>query len=340
MSRKPIAVLVADAHIHPHAQFNEIDAHGNSSRVIAGVNALRHPMKASKDNDVPLFILGDLLHTKDAVPAQVLAPMRCLFENFECTPEDTVILAGNHERPDRWSEHTTLDWLRPYASIVTEPWVYTRKEMVACIDFYCLPWHPHPTQTQEILRYILQTRGAQSPTHLRVLLGHGTVNGAMTDSGVRLKNPEITPETLWLGSFNISFWGDIHKHQQIAPNAWYVGALMQNTFGERDNPAGYVVLYSDLSWERVLIDAPKFKYVEENHPAQIARTADGAIVYARASDNAVITRVYAEHSATRLNLAGKGLRDAIAEYANKFPPPPGVTLDEIVLLVEQGMAQA
>ena len=335
---KPVAVLVADAHIHPHQQFNTVDADGNSSRVMAGVAALNEALTFATDNQAHVFILGDLLHAKDAVPAQVIKPLVHLFEKHKKKGLTAHFLLGNHERPDRWSEHNTLAWLGVYGRIVTITEVFTWTPQ---IDVYLFPFHNQVPEQCERLRKLVSARSQERPEKIRILLGHGTVDGAMADTGVRLSNPELTPAALWLASFNLSFWGDIHKPQQIAPNAWYVGALMQNNWGERDNPPGFVVLNDDLTFAWMPVkSAPLFK-LSDSAEKKIELDSGGApVAYLRPNAETVAARAMEACGEVRLPILGDNLRDAVEAYMRVVPPPESITINDVVPLIERSLEEA
>ncbi len=326
LAKPVLCTITADVHVHPHAQFNTYDEYGNSSRVgwaIAALDkiALHTPPGAT------MWILGDLLHTKDAVPTEVFKPLAACLDKIKKGGVYTQIIPGNHEKPDNFSDFTTLDWISAAGLGIVRKDVSV--QTIGGVAFFTLPWFPSMAEPLNRLREAVRAFAAEDPNRLRVLLGHGTIQGCVSDNGHPIEHAEITAQSAWFAAFNLVFFGDIHKHQQVAPNAWYVGAPLQRTFGERNNEPGFVVIYEDLTWERIpLSGLPLFSYNDEGRSGAdvaIDENGDDVIVYTRPSDAAIVQRAGDAMPPARLAVDLRDLRAMAEKYIQAFPPPPGVT---------------
>lgn len=335
---KPIAVLVADAHCHPHRDFNTYDDTGASSRVMLTVEALKVAFTYAKEHNCPLISLGDLLHVKTHVPVEVVRPLLNLFHHT-MDPPPVWLLVGNHERPDRFSRENTLWWLQatsewrgPNVTVVNEP--CSTPHILPGIMTYWLPWEADQHAAQERLRELLMAADPDTP---RVLFGHGCVDGAKADNGYPLSNPNMTPETLCCASYNAVWFGDLHAHQEFAPNGRYVGALIPQNFGERNNPSGFVVLFDDLSWQRMPVPAPRWVYHDQGDVAAQSTVTEIGVEFSRADPQAVAQAVMAaEPKAPAVNIDLTSIDSMLGGYIETNPLPEGVTYE----LVRQFLIQA
>lgn len=334
MTKRIRDVFIADVHCHPFQEFNEWTPEGQSSRVLVTCAAIQEAVDLAVKHCATLWCLGDLLHSKQQVPAHVFAPLR---EALHRSPR-VQLLVGNHERPDHYSDVNTLEWLaasdesRLRRVIGSETVLLDRGVL-----YFCLPYRKDPKGSLEWLQTTLADYATRLPDTPRILLGHGTVHGAKADNGSTLHNPNLPLEALLLPSFNLSFWGDIHKHQQIASNAWYVGALLQQNAGERTNPPGFIVLYEDFSWERVPVNAPQFVYAGTE--VTIQTSDQGVTQFIKPSPEKVAAAVVAD--APRLDMDTTSLHSMVKAYTEKYPPgSANITADHITQAVQACLKEA
>lgn len=330
---KPIFVVTADVHIHPHPHGNVYDSQGRSSRVMLTIEALRQPLKMARELNVPLWILGDLLHDKHHVPVEVIKPLLELRAEFRSVQVN--LLVGNHERPDKFSTVNTLSWLDDENQWEVFPDVVKVSAARGEIDVYTMPWYADPTEACALLRQMVSEADQTTP---RILLGHGCVDGALSDNGFKLSNPRLTPDALWLQSFNLVLFGDIHKHQSITENGrgWYVGALHPQNFGERHNPSSFMVVNDDFTFSRITIEGgPVFEYtdtVEQTEPTH-------AYHFVKPSPEAVASASLAGHQGMRLEMDTTDLESMIAAYMTAYPPPTGAgaNVASVVAAVQEAL---
>lgn len=316
---KPIMAVCADVHMHPHAHKNTYDENGQSSRVTLTVRALEEFLGYCSEQDIPGFIAGDLLHDKYAVPVEVLKPLQVLQQNSQ--EVDVTVVVGNHERPDRFSQTTTLSCLRDWVAVGSPDAIHH----VSGVDVYFMPWFPDFEKPCAKLRDMLSQADPNVP---RILIGHGCVDGARSDNGFTLSNPGLTKDMLWLSAFNLTLFGDIHKHQAIdvGMNAWYVGALTPQTFGERHNASGFVVVNDDLSFERIEINSgPRFAYgvnsPDQPLPASVSPAlSDHTETFIKQDPDAAAETALKNHAGMQVDMDPSDLRSMVSAYYQARPP--------------------
>src|SRR5690606_28599986 len=125
------------------------------------------------------------------------------------------------------------------------------------VSVVCLPF-PAPTDNlEEIL-----TRATEDCEHEnRILLGHLDVMGATYPSGGQI---ERGLSQHWFGMFDLCLFGHVHSHQQLAPNAWYVGSPFQQDFTERDQRKFVAILDTatlKLEWVE-MTGFPKYRWIQ------------------------------------------------------------------------------
>jgi len=264
----------------------------------------------------------------------VIDPLIELFKEFEDVP--TMLLVGNHERPDKFSDVCNLGWLdylHPNLTVVREVTVTS----VRGVDIYWLPWTANPESSVARVNTLLQERSAVAPSTPRILLGHGCIDGAIADNGTRLSNPHLPIASLCLPSYNLALFGDIHKAQRIADNAQYVGALHQNRAGEDDNPDGYLLVDDDLMTvtRAGLEGIPRFGKTSLPTAVGHVNTEDGGTLYLRPDETAVIESLAKTMPLVRMQLDLHDLRSMVTKYAALYPPK--VPLEEIQAAVAESV---
>jgi len=94
-----------------------------------------------------------------------------------------------------------------------------------------------------ILRGFTLTEHRAALDHPHVLLAHGSVAGSLlVGEQPRSLAHDITIPLDELRPFDYVALGHIHQHQQVAPNAWYSGSLMRQSFGEQTEDKGFCLV--------------------------------------------------------------------------------------------------
>lgn len=80
----------------------------------------------------------------------------------------------------------------------------------------------------------------------KILVAHQGVVGAKYGNGFVHKSKEdITVDDLCLDFFDLVLLGHFHEHQQIADNAYYIGALTAHDWGDVNAARGYLDIHID-----------------------------------------------------------------------------------------------
>lgn len=170
-----------------------------------------------------------------------------------------IIISGNHDISQNPQDATALACFAGIENV----FVYERpgsryiEIRDAKIKFCCLPY---PTKgrllTQDIARdaapeqvtamindglaAILRSfQLGLLPGELSVLLAHGSVSNAKVGEQPRSLAHDILIPLQECDRFNYVALGHIHQEQQVAPNAWYSGSLMRQSFGEEHEAKGF-----------------------------------------------------------------------------------------------------
>lgn len=170
-----------------------------------------------------------------------------------------IIISGNHDISQNPQDATALECF----SGIENVFVYERpgsryiEIRDAKIKFCCLPY---PTKgrllTQDIARdaspeqvtamvndglaAILRSFQMELlPGERAILLAHGSVSNAQVGEQPRSLAHDILIPLHECDRFNYVALGHIHHPQSVAPNAWYSGSLMRQSFGEEHEEKGF-----------------------------------------------------------------------------------------------------
>lgn len=252
MSR-PVAVLTGDIH------FTYATLEPASSVVSQG-------LALSQKLGVPLVLNGDTLDGKRIIPAEVANRLIELLEPHD--PTMIYVNCGNHDLISEKGEESALNFLHPYAQVVSKansP-VYIEK-----LGSWLVPYFNDSEKLLEFLRSVLA--GAR-------LIMHQGVMGA--EMGHYIKDSTSLPREAFANFRVIS--SHYHKRQDIKcgrPRKGavglfsYLGSPYTITFAEAfDGPKGINVLYDDGTLELVPTGLRRHVIVETT--AQFLDAADGA----------------------------------------------------------------
>lgn len=195
---------------------------------------------------------GDFLDKKNNPPLEVLLTLhRALKQAKEVLGLTVWWLRGNHETPDREAPNTSVMHLfADVAEIIST-------ERVAVIDgtiFYFLPWYPE----REFIRKAEQmaTLAAADSRKAQVLIAHVGLNeGRTSASNIQLPT-KVSVRHLHPDRYDLVLLGDYHMHQQVAENAFYLGAPIPHTFGDEGCRGIWLVDTDDVSMESLAPISP------------------------------------------------------------------------------------
>jgi len=221
--RKPIAVVISDLHFN----INTVD--------IAGA-ALRGAVNKAHMLGVPLVIAGDLNDTKAIIRAEVANSIIEILQSRENVK--IFILEGNHDKINEKGVGHGLNYLRPYSTVIDSP----DTSSYPVVGF--LPYFSDKDKLVEALGAF--KKGS-------ILIMHQGVAGAYMGDYVQDKSALDVDK---LKDFTC-ISGHYHRHQTIG-TLTYIGSPYTVSFGEaNDGGKGFLVLYQDGSFDRVLL--PKLR---------------------------------------------------------------------------------
>lgn len=233
--KKPRAVLISDIHF-------------NLTTYKIAATALKLALNKAEKLKVPLIIAGDLHDTKSNLRSECVDELISILSQAEV---QVRIIPGNHCKTNVNSDDHALNFLQPYADIISQP---------TCVDdLWFIPYQHDPDKLLQTLRYIPEGS---------TIIAHQGVQGAKM--GHYTQDTSSLPREAYKDFRVIS--GHYHQAQDIKcgrPRKGAVGlfSFLGNpftlNFGEaNDGPKGYAVLYKDGSLERIPTNLRKHIVVE------------------------------------------------------------------------------
>lgn len=235
---KPIAVITGDVHFTP-GTLNE------ATEVVCQV------LSKAQELGVPAILNGDTLDSKAIIRAECANALIELLVKFHVK---VYINTGNHDLINEKSKESSLNFLRPYATVIDNP-MYDFN-----LGLFMLPYY----SDSEALKSFLGTKVDKYST----LIMHQGIMGADLGHYVQDKT-SLDPS--WFKYFRV-IASHYHKRQDIvcgelkANNVGlfsYLGNPYSLSFGEaNDGPKGYSILMDDGSLEFVPTNLRKHAIIE------------------------------------------------------------------------------
>lgn len=234
---KPLCAATGDMHFTP-----------SSLELPSAV--LGQMIPVCKRLQIPMLLNGDTLDTKAIIRGECANRLISILEDSEVF---TIINTGNHDLLHQKSKDSSLNFLRPYATVVSKPM------FVDQIDSYVIPYQDSLDTFQAILKDI--------PYYSRVFIHQGIVGA---DLGHYVLDPSAVPKDM-LADYRV-IASHYHKAQDIKCGrprkgavglASYLGTPYTQSFGEaNDPPKGFAVLHDDGTLERIPTHLRKHVIVE------------------------------------------------------------------------------
>lgn len=214
------------------------DIHYNLSTLPIADLALRHAVDKANQLNVPLIVAGDLHDTKANLRGECI---KAMIETFKCSSE-AYILVGNHCRVNERSQEHSLNFLEPYASVVSHMAFLPTKGL------YLIAYQHDPDQMRRLL--------SQIPLGSTIIMHQGVESASMGDY-IQDKSA-ISKEDI--ADFRV-ISGHYHTRQDIKcgrPRKGaigllsYIGNPYTLTYGEANDPEkGFQILNSNGTLEFV-----------------------------------------------------------------------------------------
>jgi len=254
-------VLVsADWHLRNNDGYGKITANGVNDFMKWRVKSVRDMIKKAKKIGAHLIVAGDIIDDRlvDAVTLDYSSKLVSEMASISFS----ILLEGNHGFDGKNNLHTVIKhWqhLSPVnVKIVTEPEVVHHDG----ISYYCIPAISNLNiEFESILKKLLKDI---IPGNKRIAVIHGSVSGALYDSGQEAKTG--VPKALlkkYKNNFNAMVLGDFHRHQKIYKNVWYTGSPLAWSLSDQGQRKGYQII--DLDENKVIFvesKTPKFWSLE------------------------------------------------------------------------------
>lgn len=255
---KPL-IFYADAHVDSYQEFNE-----QGYRLARCLDALRQVWRYAEQVDAEAVIgLGDLLEQKDKIAFSTYNAVSRAFDEAFSIPR--YELAGNHNLIDYLSGETNLVPLSSNLNVINRPGVVEFSGTVLAF----LPYFKNLDDFYDALDSLKnQTAGCKKPV---ILCAHQELDGAVTGTHRYVAAGGVDLDHVFeRAPFSLAVFGHYHKHQVFLDGngrmrAMYLGALLQQEFGEEGNPQ--VFWHYDQrgqTWSPVTVVADEFITVHAN----------------------------------------------------------------------------
>lgn len=248
-------LLFSDLHAHPFKSYSYINEHGINSRLQDALNCIDQIIEYTEQNQIDMVLFGgDLFHIRQSVDTVTLHnTYERLIKLSKLCP--LYMLVGNHDQADKAGKYySTSIFSNPLKmldtvgiSILTDK---NNKKISVC--------HIPFTEDREQIRNIV----GLAPTN-SILLGHLGISGAMLGADFVFPGKEdASLEDLSPDKFLGVFLGHFHMHQKLHDNAWYIGAPLQHTWGDKSQKRGFCVWDSDVPTKFKLVGLKSPKFIE------------------------------------------------------------------------------
>lgn len=241
---KPTAVLISDIHFTP------------ATLALASAS-LQQALDKAFELKVPLILSGDTLDSKAVIRAECANRLIEILSKRPNHAEQVYVIVGNHDLVNEKGSEHSLNFLRPYCTVVQAP-VHVPK-----IGAWLIPYFSDLEALQDFLARLKP--GA-------TIIGHQGVQGA--DMGHYVLDKTSLPVEAFSRVRFIT--GHYHRRQNLGTVS-YIGNPYTLTFGEADHPEkGFQVLMDDGSLEFVSTNLRKHRVIEREWPLMFTALEVGA----------------------------------------------------------------
>jgi len=317
--------ITADLHAHDYTSFARTLPNGMNSRLKRCLDALEQLLNYCRKNGITnIWFLGDLFHARSKIDIAVYTAVYELLKTWRGEGRQKILMAvGNH---DQYLKDGSINSSMPLSELII-PW-----DIPGFIDSedrkFGVSILPYMTPPEKI-RTEIETELNQYPEGMKkILLAHLPISGAVVGSGFHPRE-EATLEDIQADKWDLVLLGHYHRRQRLTDNVWYVGAPIQQDFGDEGNDDGFMVLDTDtLELEAVPIVSERFVTVKSmdevgDHPGGYFVRLEGK-EKAEPAENVhglVCTSPEVPSFAPRIKLSGKTtMEDMMAKYGEHLGP--------------------
>lgn len=210
------------------------DVHMGLSTKVLAEKSLRQGIEKAAELKVPFFISGDLHDTKAIFRGECALILITVLKYAASLGVKVYILIGNHDKINEKSEGHSLEFLRPYATIIDKP----TPVKLSGKFVYAIPYQSTCEAFLEALSDV---------THGSIVFMHQGVRGAFMGE-YAVDKSQVTVEAL---APYTCISGHYHRHQTLG-TLTYIGSPYSVTYAEaKDGPKGFQVVYKDGSMKQV-----------------------------------------------------------------------------------------
>ncbi len=221
--KKPVFIAISDIHFSvPNLELAS--------------KSLQAALSKAEELNIPLIIAGDLNDTKAIIRAEVA---NALIRILKPAKVRVYILEGNHDKVNEKGKEHGLNYLRPYATIIDEPDIFT-------FNFTEIHLIPYMSDSS---RLILPTPNAFT----KILVMHQGFRGAFMGDYIQDKSSISTDV---VKDYTV-ISGHYHRHQTLG-TVTYIGSPYTITYGEaNDGPKGFLIVNEDGTFTREILNLRK-----------------------------------------------------------------------------------
>lgn len=315
--------FMADLHI---GHYSEFDVDG--SRLYRCLDALDQVYKLALEKEcVAIIDAGDLLDQKNRIDFSTYNPV---YEWFAKAYDPKISYPGPQGRPPQF--HTLVgnhnmavqgDWdvnnlvpLRPFINIIDKPALHADRHLsdVHRILLAYIPYHKtmagwwadYERICKEVENYQDDDRFFPGTPLRKILVAHQEIKGALTGTHRYTASGGVDPKRL-PGPFDWCVFGHYHKYQMINDQTFYLGAVLQQEFGEEGNPQGFWIYdISANTWEWCGVESPFFATLEDQEVPdarnyyKLLKTTEPGVVNDNSMSNVRVEPIVVAQDETRL----------------------------------------
>lgn len=174
------------------------------------------------------------------------------------------VLLGNHDRIGMHSDDK--NWFPVLQSAGAS--VYDQPDVCVFEDsaLFILPFiSDHDKLVAHANTLMRMTSEKRMKGKTKILTFHETIRGCGFNSMTKANEARVTLKDLCVDAYDFCIGGDIHMHQKLGRNLWYIGSPFPINWGEANQRKGYLLLKTDTK-ELRFIDSSIPRLYDETWP--------------------------------------------------------------------------
>jgi len=225
--------ITADEHAHIFHDFDTVSSEGHSNRLLLFYKSLDFVRQYCVANSIASVVhLGDMFESRKQISIPVLYFVSKAMDEYKLSNIKQYWLKGNHDSWDREGTVTSISILSGYGKVVIDPTVV----LIDGVKCNFLPW-------TEFTDFRTQLKNSE-PSDL--VFTHRMFAGAELDNSTIMSKGDLC-DHLDHSKYKFIFSGDVHLHQKIGKDAYYVGSLLAHSFKDKPVDRGFLVYDSETN---------------------------------------------------------------------------------------------